>query len=100
MKSKEKYIVPEHLLHVPLDPQQELQNWAAIEALKLFILESIEDKESRKEVENQLKELEKKCLKKIKENIAKEVMSKDYESKFTTPTSEKEEGGTTSIPAK
>ena len=99
MRSKEKYMVPEHLIHVPLNPQQELKNWAAIEALKLFLLESIEDLDSRSEVEQQLEKLEKKCLKKIKENIAKEVISRDYESKFSTPTS-KEEDGTTSLHAK
>ena len=97
-KAKESHVVPEHLINVPLKPQVQLKLAARVNALKLFILNSMSDPEARKEVEDQLQELEDQCLKQIKENIAKYVKSKDFESRFGTQTSEtKESTGPTSL---
>lgn len=90
-KAKEEHVVPEHLINVPLKPEHQLKIAARVNALKLFILNSVTDKEARKEVEDQLQELEDQCLKQIKENIAKYVKSKDFESRFGTQTSDKKE---------
>lgn len=99
MKVKEEHVIPEHLINVPLAPKHELRIVARVNALKLFILNSITDPEAKAEVTQTLKDLEDECLEVLKKKIADSIREKPFESRFKTQTS-KEESGKESLPAK
>jgi len=98
---KENHVIPEHLINVPLKPKHELRIVARVNALKLFILNSIEDTEAKKEVADTLQQLEDECLEILKKKIADSIREKPFESRFKTQTSEKKkEDGKQSLLAK
>ena len=92
MNPKEEHVIPEHLINVPLRPSQELKIVARVNALKLFILESLPDSKARSTVRNRLEELEEQCLKTLKKKIAEQINEKDFESRFSTQTTKTEDG--------
>ena len=97
MSAKDEYVIPEHLINVPLNPKHQLRIVARVNALKLFILESISDSEAKKEVRDRLNELEEECLTILKEKISKQIKEKPFESRFSTQTSKEQNPGTQSI---
>lgn len=92
-RAKEKHVIPEHLLNVPLSAEQQHKIVARVNALYLFILDGVSDPDARKEIEDQIKQKEAECLKKLKENIKERVRKTHSESRFTTQETKKEKGG-------
>ena len=92
-KAKEKHIIPEHLINVPLSPEREHKVVARVNAIKEWIIEQLSP-ETKQQARDQIKELEKKCLKELKMKIAEEVRQKPFESRFGTQTSKEEKEDT------